>query len=375
MPTLSGSASSSSEDDSAISANITNSAEVSNTTKTESNKYSKPYHHKETESYESTLRYGMQNSQELENNSSIKLSLPRIAMWDFGQCDSKKCSGKRLERFGLCESLKLKQQFNGIILSPEGKQSVSPADRSLINDHGICVIDCSWAQLSSIPWKKIRGDNTRLLPFLVAANPINYGKPFKLSCVEAFAACLFIVGMEDEARFLLSKFKWGPTFLNVNAELLEGYTQCTDSGSVVKFQQSWLNRARSETRTVRNKSGRWNQQHTNDDEEKGIYGDYPLNAFASLQLTKASVGASNKVTENDEEKIETSSSNGDHNEFGDLAQRKKKPSRRKLRDQETLAEQATVEESQESAADETRDTEYEDSDDLDDLDNIIQYID
>ncbi|ELR11979.1 uncharacterized protein ACA1_400580 [Acanthamoeba castellanii str. Neff] len=161
-------------------------------------------------------------------------------MQDFGQCDGKRCTGRKLCRLGYMKDMRVGQSFRGVVLSPMGERSVSAEDREHVIASGVSVIDCSWALIDSIPFSKLRGGFHRLLPFLVAANPVNYGRPLKLSCAEAAAATLYITGFKEEAEQVMSKFKWGHSFFEVNRTLLDRYAACANSAEVVKVQNDWI---------------------------------------------------------------------------------------------------------------------------------------
>ena len=121
-----------------------------------------------------------------------------------------------------------------------GQSCVSPQDRQIIAEKGLSVIDCSWARIDETPFCRMKSSYPRLLPYLVAANPVNYGKPCKLNCVEALAAAFYICGYSDIASLYLSKFSWGPSFLDINRELLDKYSSASNSQEVLEIQNKHL---------------------------------------------------------------------------------------------------------------------------------------
>ena len=89
--------------------------------------------------------------------------------------------------------------------------------------------------------KHVKG-TSRCLPFLIAGNPVNFAKPTELSTVEALAGALFIAGFEDEATNLLSMFKWGHTFKELNQELLESYSKAKESSEIIEMQAEFISK-------------------------------------------------------------------------------------------------------------------------------------
>lgn len=165
-----------------------------------------------------------------------------ILVYDKDQCDPKKCTSKRMEKFGLAKEVPLNRIPAGcIVLSPFGKETLSPADLKYAHK-GIVVLDLTWTHIDEIP--HIRGEKARKLPYLVAANPINFGKPWNLMSAEAVLASLLILGQDEQAELFMPRFNWAPTFVQINRELLEAYRGAKDCAEVERIQNEYIESVR-----------------------------------------------------------------------------------------------------------------------------------
>lgn len=160
-----------------------------------------------------------------------------------GDDDPKKCSARKLARFDLATLHRSARATPpGIVLDPHAETALSPADGDRAV-HGaaaerLVALDCSWETADAEAFR-LDGPH-RALPFLVAGNPVSYGTPFRLNTVEAFAGALCILGHREHAETILSKFRWGHTFLELNEEPLARYADCVDSTEVVSIQSEYL---------------------------------------------------------------------------------------------------------------------------------------
>ena len=189
----------------------------------------------------------------------------KAACWDLGHCDPKRCSGKRLMKLGLMRELHMGQRHNGVIITPNGKHTISPADREIMDAYGAAVVECSWARTKEVAWNKVGGKCERLLPYLVAANQVNYGKPWRLNCVEALAAAFYICGHPDWAEEVLKPFTYGESFLQINSSLLRKYARCADEAEMKQTEKEWMERLEREYAESREEGedDMWTKGNTN----------------------------------------------------------------------------------------------------------------
>lgn len=95
-----------------------------------------------------------------------------------------------------------------------------------------------------MPFKQLhKFGHHRLLPFLTAANSVNYGKPLKLTCAESIAATLMLTGFYDYGIEVMNQFVWGNAFITINRELFDKYKECNTSAEIVKVQNDYIKEA------------------------------------------------------------------------------------------------------------------------------------
>jgi pre-rRNA-processing protein TSR3 len=164
-----------------------------------------------------------------------------LFVYELKQDDPKKCTSRKLARFGLATPLARWRHLprHALVLNPLVSIVLLPQDRAQAERAGVAVVDCSWKRVKGA--FAYRGNSrSRRLPTLVAANPVHYGRLFELSSLEAFAAALYILDHRDQATTLLRIYKWGPTFLALNQHLLEEYAHAETAAAVAEIEDAYF---------------------------------------------------------------------------------------------------------------------------------------
>ena len=154
------------------------------------------------------------------------------------QDDPKKSTMKKLERYNITKRIPLSKIYNKLFLTPYSDNYILNKDRFIYEEKGIVVIDGSWNLINTI--ENIKSKNSRKLPLLLPVNPVNYGKPGKLSSLEALAAALFIMGYNDLAGNIISKYSWSQNFIKTNIEPLNDYIKCNSNEDCIEAEKLYF---------------------------------------------------------------------------------------------------------------------------------------
>jgi len=166
----------------------------------------------------------------------------KIHVYHANEDDPRKCSARKLAKFGYVklEPHIRKMPHDCILLNPFAEKSLSREDLNIARKNGITAVDCSWKNAEKSFDFLNKHNHPRALPFLVAVNPVNYGKPGKLTTLEAIAATLYILGYVEKAEQLLALYKWGPHFLVLNKEPLEDYKKAKNSKEIIDLMKQYF---------------------------------------------------------------------------------------------------------------------------------------
>jgi len=131
----------------------------------------------------------------------------KLLIYHANEDDPKKCTARKLSRFGFADII------TNIKKTPNAEKSFDFLNKRC---------------------------EARALPFVIAVNPVNYGKPFKLTTLEAFAASLYILGEMAHASKILKIYNWGPQFLELNKEPLEDYRKAKNSAEIIEIMKQFV---------------------------------------------------------------------------------------------------------------------------------------
>lgn len=163
------------------------------------------------------------------------------------QDDPKKCTARRLHKFGhaiLHTNIK-KTPKRGLLLDPKAGILVGPDDRNAIErGASIVALDCSWKQIdSSLEYIQ---RNTRLdgrtLPCVLAANPVSWGKPGRLSTAEALALSLVLIDRWEQAREIMKPFRFADSFFHLNEQPLDAYSKAKSNAELAEIQWEFFDK-------------------------------------------------------------------------------------------------------------------------------------